>query len=110
MSPRFTGRPDIVTAAGSGIGRAIALRLHVEGAKVLAVDMKAESLSQLLVSGTLRTLQANAVAPDTPQTAGRLTTSHFYATIVGTTPTSRPASVYISDPLVQCWMDAHPDS
>lgn len=260
---RFEGRSVIVTAAGSGIGRAIALRLHEEGAKVLAVDIHAESLASLPASDTLRTLmqdvtaddaparivqacighfggvrvlvnnaglgncppfhetsdadyqkwldinlkttfmitraalpelikargvvlniastlgvvgyrrqavysmakagvigltrnlaadyadqgiRVNAIAPGiiaTPQTAGRLSTARFYATIVGTTPMGRPgkpeeiagaaaflcsddagfvtgqvlavdggqtSSAYISDALVQCWIDAHPDT
>jgi NAD(P)-dependent dehydrogenase (short-subunit alcohol dehydrogenase family) len=66
VKPRFTGRPAIVTAAGSGIGRAIALRLHEEGAKVLAVDINAESLAQLPVSDTLRTLPSSETSQRKP--------------------------------------------
>ncbi len=64
---RFEGRAAVVTAAASGIGRAIALRLHEEGAKVLAVDINAEGLAQLPASDTFRTLQADVNAKDTPQ-------------------------------------------
>ncbi|RZL95727.1 MAG: SDR family oxidoreductase [Variovorax sp.] len=63
---RFTGRPAIVTAAGSGIGRAIALRLHEEGANVLAVDINADALAALPASGRLTTLVADVNAPDAP--------------------------------------------
>jgi NAD(P)-dependent dehydrogenase (short-subunit alcohol dehydrogenase family) len=38
---RFEGKTAIVTGAGSGIGRATALRLASEGASVLAVDIDA---------------------------------------------------------------------
>lgn len=263
MKDRFTGRAAIVTGAGLGIGRAIALRLHEEGARVLAVDKNPEVLAALPGSERLRTLLAdvtdegapalivnaclqafgaidvlvnnaglgnappfhestdadyekwmgvnlkstfrltrqafdallasrgvvlniasslgvagyrrqsvysmakagvigltrnlaadygdagirvNAIAPGiiaTPQTASRLNTSRFYATIVGTTPMGRPgkpeeiagaaaflcsddagfvnghilvvdggqtASAFVSDPMVQCWVDAHPDA
>jgi meso-butanediol dehydrogenase/(S,S)-butanediol dehydrogenase/diacetyl reductase len=67
MKDRFTGRAAVVTAAASGIGRAIALRLHEEGAKVLAVDINAEALAQLPQSDTLRTFTADVVAKDAPQ-------------------------------------------
>ncbi len=45
---RFAGRTAIVTGAGSGIGRATALRLAREGAKVVASDISAERLTELV--------------------------------------------------------------
>ena len=39
---RFTGKIGFVTGAGTGIGRAIALRLSEEGAKVIVTDLRFE--------------------------------------------------------------------
>ncbi|GAB4004097.1 hypothetical protein GCM10029992_48050 [Glycomyces albus] len=44
---RFEGRTVIVTGAGSGIGKATALRLEAEGATVVAADVSAAGLEGL---------------------------------------------------------------
>jgi NAD(P)-dependent dehydrogenase (short-subunit alcohol dehydrogenase family) len=44
---RFAGRTATVTGAGSGIGRATALRLAREGARVVAADLAADRLERL---------------------------------------------------------------
>ncbi|MBC7442727.1 MAG: SDR family NAD(P)-dependent oxidoreductase [Ramlibacter sp.] len=44
---RFQGQTVIVTGAGSGIGRATAIRFAHEGARVIAGDVSTERLSQL---------------------------------------------------------------
>lgn len=44
---RFAGKTAVVTGAGSGIGRATALRLSHEGARVIATDVSAPRLDEL---------------------------------------------------------------
>lgn len=44
---RLTGKAAIVTAAGQGIGKAIATRFRDEGARVFALDRDADTLAQI---------------------------------------------------------------
>ena len=46
MAGRFVGKVALVTGAGSGIGRAVTLRLAEEGPAVFAVDIDAARLEE----------------------------------------------------------------
>ncbi|RJT75734.1 SDR family NAD(P)-dependent oxidoreductase [Arthrobacter cheniae] len=64
---RFEGRTVIVTGAGSGIGRATASRVAREGGRVLAVDIAADRLENLVA--TLNGHQVVPIAADLTDTA-----------------------------------------
>ncbi|MDR3453071.1 MAG: SDR family NAD(P)-dependent oxidoreductase [Rhodoferax sp.] len=74
---RLQDRPAVVTGAGSGIGRAIALRLLDEGANVLAVDLNAGSLDALPPSPNLRTLVADVTQDGAAQSIVSACLGHF---------------------------------
>lgn len=64
---RFDGKTVIVTGAGSGIGRAVAMRVAKEGGRVIAVDVVAERLDALatdLPGSGLVTVVADLAKPE----------------------------------------------
>jgi NAD(P)-dependent dehydrogenase (short-subunit alcohol dehydrogenase family) len=65
MTARFEGKIALITGAGSGMGRAIALRLAAEGASVLGVDVNADGLAATKAdaAGVLRTRTADLSDP-----------------------------------------------
>src|SRR5271156_4576029 len=62
MSSPSERRRGVVTGAGSGIGKAVVLRLISEGVEVLAVDINRGSLGQLEKAGC-ETLAADITHP-----------------------------------------------
>jgi NAD(P)-dependent dehydrogenase (short-subunit alcohol dehydrogenase family) len=66
MTDRFTDNVALITGAGSGMGRAISLRLAAEGARVLAVDVDAERLAETreMAPREMITRQADLGDPD----------------------------------------------
>jgi len=61
---KLAGRNCVVTGAADGIGRATALKLSAEGARVLGCDLNAEALADLQIHGTLELDVTDADAPD----------------------------------------------
>lgn len=81
MSGRLAGEIAIVTGAGSGIGRATALRFAEAGARVLAVDRAAEGLesTRSAGSGGIEILVQDVATDDAPERVERECRARFGA-------------------------------
>ncbi|WP_342643130.1 SDR family oxidoreductase [Rhodoligotrophos ferricapiens] len=65
MSGRLSGKTAFITAAGHGIGRAAALAMAREGARVFATDVNADALSSLAAEQTgIETFTLDVLKPD----------------------------------------------
>ena len=63
MTSRLAGKTAFVTAAGQGIGRAVALAFVREGARVIATDINTEALATLAAETGCTTLKLDATDP-----------------------------------------------
>lgn len=64
MGRRLDGKRVLISAAGQGIGRASALAMAAEGAKVYATDIDVEALKQLKVDTRIETFVMDVTSQD----------------------------------------------
>ncbi|TAG79594.1 MAG: SDR family oxidoreductase [Burkholderiales bacterium] len=58
---RLEGKTALVTAAGQGIGRASAIAMAAEGAKVIATDINAKQLESLAATPNIQTMRLDVL-------------------------------------------------
>lgn len=79
---KLENKVAIVTGAGAGLGKAIAILYAGEGAKVLAADVNETALTELEkeisgIGGTVKTVRANMALPDDVEAMVRAAKDNF---------------------------------
>lgn len=84
MADRMTGKVAVVTGAGSGMGKAIAIAYLNEGAKIVATDMNTERLKELEeevaelgLGDNLKTITGNVCSDEDCEAAVQLCVDTF---------------------------------
>ncbi|MFF7758221.1 SDR family NAD(P)-dependent oxidoreductase [Streptomyces griseorubiginosus] len=82
MTARFTGKTVLVTGAGSGIGRAVALAFGAEGASVVAAGRTTASLDETVAliekeGGSAAAVTVDVTRSEEVRTLVRRTIEHF---------------------------------
>ena len=85
---RLQGKIGIVTAAGSGMGRAGALRFAREGARVAVVDVAADRVEQVVGEIAAAGGVAHGIVADLPRDEERAASSGRPATASGRSTSS----------------------
>src|SRR4051812_21223914 len=105
MTARFTGKVALVTGAGSGMGRAITIRLAEEGASVLALDIDDGRLKETkgMTDGQVSVRQADVGDPQACADAVAATVAEFGRLDV----LGNIAGIYIAGHMVEMPVDQY---
>ncbi|HEX8261585.1 MAG TPA: SDR family NAD(P)-dependent oxidoreductase, partial [Allosphingosinicella sp.] len=74
---RLADKIAIVTGAGSGIGRASAIRFAAEGARVICADLKGQDETAAAIGAAALAVQADAGSEDDVQDLVQAALQHF---------------------------------
>jgi NAD(P)-dependent dehydrogenase (short-subunit alcohol dehydrogenase family) len=97
----FAGKIAVVIGASSGVGKATALALANEGARVFGIARRADGLAAL--SGSIETIQADAADPATAERVLRETRPDIVVLAGGTRPRMAPIDELSWESFSETW-------